>query len=292
MTRKWIAILAVLVTAIGAALLNADNKSILNAVAARGVIFEKWGYKLKLTRLESNCDVSLARNAKKPSSFDVNIEASCKIPEDVDGVLITEEIKVLKALTASGSDIRLPPKSTSKSSKSAPKYRNGTFTPILRLAKNLRVAEVEIRKLALRTNPFRIDRLETQLAVVVAVSRIDKSMPAAVSQTLRELADGLKARVSSMRINSKRELSVELSCLRRVAGPKGPFIEAIKAIDAEGKTIGQARIRDGDPLGQKGKVTASFILSGKSEPTSLVVTIVTESKIRKIPFEITGIFQK
>jgi len=292
MTRKWIGVLAVCVLGVCTAFLPADEKSVAKAVAARGVIFEKWGYKLKLTRLDSQCTVNLAKNAKNPSTYSLDIEGSCKMPEDVDGVLMTEQIKVLKALTVTGKDIRLPPKARSKSGGSRARYRSGTFVPILRLAKNLHVAEVEVSKLALKANPYTIDKLETELAIVVAVDRIDKSLPAAVSQTLQELTTGLKTRVSSMRISSKRELTLELSCLRQFAGPKGAFIEAIRAVDAEGKTIGQARIRDGDPLGQKGKVTAHFALSGKAEPASLIATIVTESKIRKIPFEITGIFQK
>lgn len=290
MTRKWIPVLVVLMVAVSAALLPADEKSTAKAVAARGVIFEKWGYKLKLTNLDSRCNVNLGKDSKNPSSYSLDIDGSCKMPEDVDGVLITEEMRVLKALTVTGTDIRLPSKV--KSGRSTSKYQSGTFVPILRLAKNLHVAEVEVNKLALKTNPYMIDKLETELAVLVAVDRIDKSIPAAVSQKLRELSGDLKARVSSMRISSKRKLSLELSCLRRFAGPKGAFIEAIRALDARGKTIGQARIREGDPLGQKGKVTVAFTLTGKGEPTDLVITIVTESKIRKIPFEITGIFQK
>ena len=290
MTRKWIGALAVLMVAACTAFLPADEKSVAKAVAARGVIFEKWGYKLKLTRLDSQCTINLGKGAKGPSTYSLDIEGSCKMPEDVDGVLITQEIRVLKALTVTGKDIRVAPKV--RSGRSAPKYRSGTFAPILRVEKNLHVAEVEISKLDLKTNPYTIDKLETELVVVVAVDRVEKSVPAAVSQTLQELATDLKARVSSMRISSKRELTLEMSCLRRFAGPKGAFIEAIRALDADGKTIGQARIRDGDPLGQKGKVTANFPLSGKAEPASLIATIVTESKIRKIPFEITGIFQK
>ena len=290
MTGKWIGVLVVLMVAVTTAFLPADDKSILKAVSARGVIFEKWGYKLKLTRLDSQCTINLGKDAKTPSTYSLDIEGSCKMPEDVDGVLITQEIRVLKALTVTGKDIRVAPKV--RSGRSAPKYRSGTFAPILRVEKNLHVAEVEISKLDLKTNPYTIDKLETELVVVVAVDRVEKSVPAAVSQTLQELATDLKARVSSMRISSKRELTLEMSCLRRFAGPKGAFIEAIRAVDADGKTIGQARITSGDPLGQKGKVSAEFALSGKAEPTSLIATIVTESKIRKIPFEITGIFQK
>ncbi|MBL7220116.1 MAG: hypothetical protein ISS69_08375 [Phycisphaerae bacterium] len=290
MTGKWIGVLVVLMVAVTTAFLPADDKSILKAVSARGVIFEKWGYKLKLTRLDSQCTINLGKDAKTPSTYSLDIEGSCKMPEDVDGVLITQEIRVLKALTVTGKDIRVAPKV--RSGRSAPKYRSGTFAPILRVEKNLHVAEVEISKLDLKTNPYTIDKLETELVVVVAVDRVEKSVPAAVSQTLQELATDLKARVSSMRISSKRELTLEMSCLRRYAGPKGAFIEAIRALDADGKIIGQSRIRDGDPLGQKGKVTASFTLSGKAEPASLIATIVTESKTRKIPFEITGIFQK
>ena len=292
MTRKWIPVLAaVAIIAAWAAGLPADQKSVAKAVAARGVIFEKWGYKLKLTRLDSECTINLGGRTGKPSTYSLDIEGSCKMPEDVDGVLITEQIRVLKALTVTGKGMRRPPKAR-KSKRSGSKYRSGTFIPILRLAKNLHVAEVEVSKLELKANPYLIDKLETELVVIVAVDRIDKSLPAKVSQTVRELAPGLKARVSSMQISSKRELTVELNCLRQFAGPKGPFIEAIRAIDDDGKTIGQARIIDGDPLGQKGKVKANFPLSGKAEPADLIVTIITEAKIRKIPFEITGIFQK
>ena len=288
MTRKWIAILVVMVIAAGAAFLSADEKSALKAIAEKGVVFEQWGYKLKLTRLEAHYSVSLGKGAKKPSAFTLDIDASCKMPEDVDGVLITEQIRVLKALDIDGKDIRLPPPKT----KLASKYRGGTFTPILRVGKNLRVAEVEINKLALKTNPYKIDRLETELVVVIAVDRIEKSLPAAVSQTLLELTTDLKTRVSAMRISDRRELSIELSSIRRFAGPKGAFIEAIRAVDADGKTIGESRITEGDPLGRKDKVTAVFTLTGKSKPETLVATIITESKTRKIPFEITGIFQR
>jgi hypothetical protein len=291
MTRKWIAILVVLTLTIAATLLPAaDDKSILKAVETSGVIFDQYGYKLKLTRMESKCDVNLGRRGKKPSTYSLEIDASCKMPDDVDGVLITEQIKVLKALTANGTDIRLPPKK--KSSRSSQKYRSGTYTPILYVGKKLRVAEVKVSKLELKTNPYRIDKLETELAVIIAVKRTKETMPAVVSQTLKELTTGLKTRVSSMRINVKRELTVELTCSRQFDGPKGAFIEAIRAVDASGKTIGEARIHEGDPLGQNGKVTAAFTLTGNAEPTTLVATIVTEAKMRRVPFEITGIFQK
>jgi hypothetical protein len=291
MTRKWIAILVLLTLAVGSVSLTADVKSALKAVATPGVILDKWGYKLKLTRLESKCNVALGKNPKKPSTFSLNIDASCKMPDDVDGVLITKQIRVLKALTVDGRDIRIHPKSK-KRSNSKSKYRSGTFTPILYVGKNLRVAEVEIKKLELKTNPYKIDKLETDLTVVVAIDRIEKSMPALVSQTLKDITTGLKARVSAMKINEKRELKLEITCLRLFSGPKGPFIEAIKAVDASGKIIGDARISEGDPLEEKGKVTAIFTLTGKEEPASLLVTIVTDSKVRKIPFEIIGIFQK
>jgi len=290
MTRKWIGVLVVLMLAVTTAFLPADDRTVLKAISARGVVFEKWGYKLKLTRLDSKCIVNLGSDAKNPSTYSLDIEGSCKMPDDVDGVLITERIRVLKALTVTGKDIRIPPKAGSGRSGAA--YRSGTFIPILRVKEKLHVAEVQVDNLALRTNPYVIDKIEAELVVVVAVNRVEKSIPAAVSQTLVELAPGLKARVSSMRIGSKRKLSVELSCIRRAAGPQGAFIEAISALDADGKIIGQARIKDGDPLGQKGRVTASFTITGNSEPASLVATIVTESKIRKIPFEIIGIFQK
>jgi hypothetical protein len=292
MTRKWIAIIVLLTLAVGSGLLPADEQSALRAVATPGVVLDKWGYKLKLTRLETKCNMALGKNPKRPSTFSLDIEASCKMPDDVDGVLITEQIKVLKALSADGKDLRLPPKAKSRRSPAKSKYRNGTFTPILHVGKKLRIAEVKINKLELTTNPYKIYKLETELALVVAVQRTEKRMPALVSQTLGELTPDLKARVSSMKISEKREMKLELTCLRRYAGPKGSFIEAVTAIDANGKRIGGARINQGDPLGQKGKLSVIFTLTGKNEPATLEVTIVTESKIRKIPFEITGIFQK
>jgi hypothetical protein len=291
MTRKWIPVLVVLmVLVIAAAFLPADDKSALKAVATPGVIFDKWGYKLKLTRLDSECTINLGKGAKKPSTYNLTIKGSCKIPQDVDGVLITQKIKVLKALTGGGKDMRLPPKK--RSGKSAPKYRSGTFGPILWIAKDMHIAEVEISKLALKANPYTLDKLETELVVVTAVDRVEKTIPAVVSQRLRELTEGLKARVSAMRISSKRELTIEITALRQSAGPTGAFIESITALDADKKTIGQSRIKEGDPLSQKGKVTANFTLTGKTDPASLIITIVTKSKTRKIPFEITGIFQK
>jgi len=291
MTMKRIAILVVALTlAIGAAMLPADENSVMQAVAAKGVVFDSWGYKLKFTRLEAKSDVSLGTRAKKPSTYTLDIKGSCKIPDDVDGVLMTEHLKVKKALTAGGKDIRKPARVTS--GKSVAKYRAGTFTPILWLKKNLKVAEVKIDKLALVTNPFRIEKIEAQLAVVTALARTEKSVPAVVSQTSRDLAPGLKVRVSAMRINVRRELSIEFSCVRRFSGPKGPFIEAVTALDSSGKIIGKARIISGDPLGAKGKVTSLFTLTGRNEPADLLITVVTDSKVRIIPFEITGIFQK
>ena len=132
----------------------------------------------------------------------------------------------------------------------------------------------------------------SEMAVVIASARDTKTIPATVSQTSRELATGLKARVSTMRINSKRELYVEIACLRREAGPRGPFIEVIKAVDSSGKTIGVGRINEGDPLSLKGNVIAEFTLTGKGEPAELEITVVTESSVKTIPFEIGGIFQK
>ncbi|MBT3198423.1 MAG: hypothetical protein HN350_00745 [Phycisphaerales bacterium] len=289
-TKKWIAIVLLLMLSTIAAFLNADEKAIRKAIEARGKIIDTYGYKLKVTSFESKCNVELSPTPRKASTYTLNIDASCKMPDDVDGVLITEKIKVLKALTDRGANIIKPAKARSGRTKKT--YKTGTFTPILHLGKTLRVAEVKVDKLELITNPFRIARLETVLAVVIASARDTKTIPATVSQTSRELATGLKARVSTMRINSKRELYVEIACLRREAGPRGPFIEVIKAVDSSGKTIGVGRINEGDPLSLKGNVIAEFTLTGKGEPAELEITVVTESSVKTIPFEIGGIFQK
>jgi len=291
MTRKLIAVLIILSVAAAVTCLTADDRAIKTALSARGVTFDKWGYVLKLNRMASRCDVNLGgRSKKSPSTYSLDLKGICKLPGDVDAVVMAGQLRVLKVLDSAGKDLRVPPKP--RTGTSARRYKTGTFGPIRTISPGLRAAEVGITRLALTANPYTIEKLQTELIVIVAKKRAVKTLPAAVAQKLQEVVDGLRIRISGMRMSAKRELTLDLAYTRPVAGPRGPFVSAIAALGADDSVLGQTEMTKGDPLGKTGKITAVFTLKGESKLTSVKMTIVTEHTIRKVPFELTGVFKK
>jgi len=291
MTGKRTAILVILTVAGAAACLTADQRSLKTALTRRGVTFEKWGYKLKLMEMKSQCEVNLGgRSKKRPSRYTLDLKGVCTLPGDVDGVVIANQLRVLKVADAAGKDLRVPPKRSA--SRSPQKYRTGTFAPILVTPNKVRAAEVGINRLALTANPYTIEKLDAEVIVLIAKERTTKTLPAAVSRKMQEVIPGLKIRIAGMKAGTTRELTIELAEVRAIGGPRGPFVYAVAMLGDDGKTIGEGQIVKGDPLGKSGTVTTTFPLKSEDKVTSVRVTIVTDYTIRKVPFELTGIFKR
>ena len=252
----------------------------------RGAAFKTWGYELALTELDAESDVDFTR--KRPTRHSVQIKGLCRMPADVDAVAATRRMRVTTLVDAQGDSLIVPPKRSS--GKSGPsRYRMGTFGLV---AEKTRIVPIEIDKVDLTRNSYTIAKVAVELVVVVARKRRSTGVPAAVMEKHLEIADGLAVRIASLRLSAKRELSLSLEYARRGSGPVGPFLTAVHAIGADGDVIGGGRLPDGDPMGPKGRINVRFQLAGEQKIKSLRLTAVTDSKIRKVPFELTGVFQK
>ena len=282
MTRiQSLGLLAVLAAAVVLASARDDDEAPL-----RGATFKTWGYELALTELDAESDVDFTR--KRPTRHSVRIKGLCRMPADVDAVAAARRMRVTALVDARGNSPIVPPKVSS--GKSAPsRYRMGTFGPV---AEKTRIAPVEIDKLDLTRSSYTIARMAVDLLVVVARKRRGTGVPAAVMEKHVEIADGLAVRITSLRMSAKRELSLSLEYARRGAGPVGPFLTAVHAIGSGGGVVGGGRLREGDPMGSKGRISVRFELAGEQKIKSLRLTAVTDSKIRRVPFELTGVFQK
>jgi len=251
-----------------------------------GATFKTWGYELALTELDAESDVDFTR--RRPTRHSVRIKGLCRMPADVDAVAAARRMRVASLVDARGDSLIVPPKKSS--GKSGPsRYRMGTFGPV---GEKTRIAPVEIDKLDLTRSSYTIARMAVELVVVVARKRGSTGVPAAVMEKHVEIAEGLTVRIGGLRMSAKRELSLSLEYARRGAGPVGPFLTAVHAVGADGEVIGGGRLPEGDPMGPKGRINVRFHVGGEQKIKSLRLTAVTDSKIRRVPFELTGIFQK
>ena len=154
------------------------------------------------------------------------------------------------------------------------------------------VGQVELARTQLPIDATRIRAITLGTEVVLAEERVATELPAAVMEDFRDIGNNIAVRITSLRMSSGRELTVNLSFERSVKGAGGAFIEKIFALDPDGKVLGGGRWTDGDPLGEKGTWTAKFKLAGDQVHQSFRFDIVTKSSSHKVAFEVKDIFKR
>ncbi|MHC4982675.1 MAG: hypothetical protein ACYTF6_05855 [Planctomycetota bacterium] len=275
--RKRKVVLAVIVAA-GAACLAARRDADKGAVPT----FRSEGYLLACTELKARSDIDLAERGEKEHT--VALEGTISVPQGEDVVAVGEALKVLRAIDDENIDLV---KNHGASSRSASRHRKESYRPV-REGK----AEVEVKKLDLTANAYKIESMTVQASAIVAREREQARLPAVVMETKKQLHPGLAIRIERLRITTDRDFNAVIRYERSAAGTAGPFIEQVWVLDEEGMKLGGGKWTSGDPFDKSGSVTVKFKLAGKSPHKYVRIVAVTECETRTVTFEIEDIFQQ
>lgn len=268
--------------AVAAALLGAAALAAVPDKPATGATFKQGPYTLVLTELNASSDLNFA-DAKK-TRHTISLEGALQTPPLRDVVAVKGPLEILEAVDDAGKDVLAPTKR-----RRSRRYRAGTYVPVNQATGQ---GEVELRNTTLTANAYTIRTMTVQTEVIMAKKRSSKRLAAVAMKEPVDVVEGLTLRISAVKLSTKGELAVTVEYTRPVAGPGGPFLEAVYAIDAEEKKIGGGRWTKGDPLGTKGKITARLKLEPDTTHKRLRFVAVTEDRTQALTFKLTKIFQQ
>lgn len=268
--------------AIAGALAGAAALAALPEEPARGVTFKQGPYTLIVTELNATSALNFAE-AKK-TKHTISLEGLLQTPPGRDVVAVKGVLEVLEAVGAG--DNNLLPRTRKRLTR---RYKPGTYVPVDQVTSR---GEVEFRSTTLTANAYTIQSMTVETEVIMAKKRSTKRLMAVVMKEPVDVIEGLAIRISAVKLTTKGELTVTAEYIRPMAGPGGPFLEAVYAIDAEEKKIGGGRWSDGDPFGTKGKITARLKLEPGTVHKCLRFVAVTEDESAVLTFKLTKIFRQ
>lgn len=244
--------------------------------------FKSGQYRLAVKKIDLQSTVDYAQPSK--TRHQIEIDAVIATPEKVDAVAVGKHMEVMSITGDGGEQLLKPSRSRTSRTYKADAY---SIVHIKTLA-----AEAAVDRVELTAPATQIKTMKLATQVIVAKSRQTKRLPAVVMEDMVEAAPGLEVRIASLRMSAKRELEVSIEFKRGKSGVGFPFIEAVYALDGEGKTLGGGRWTEGDPMGARGKATAKFALASDEVHRTLKLVAVTEDQVVPIEFELKGLFEK
>lgn len=242
---------------------------------SKGPRFSTEGYTLCWDEMEQQSEVSFLD--PKETKHTLSLKGFCAASTGEDAVAISKTLKPKEALDSSDKNVLKKEKTSSSSS-----VKYSAFLPV--------GAEVEVDEAKLTCSPYAVKSISLAGKLVIAKARKSVVAPAAVMEDDRLLVTGLKYRITSLRMSTSRELTVQVKYSRSVGGTTGAFLETIHALDPKGNDLGGGRWDRGDPFGKTGTATYTFKLSKAEVHSQFRFTAVTEYQTRIVTFPVNGMF--
>jgi hypothetical protein len=239
---------------------------------------EEWA--IQWHEMEMDSEVDFVDKSK--TEHELDMEGSIRRPNDVDAVCVSNRLRVDGALDADGTDIYIK-----EEVRRGGKHRSGAYT-----AFHDGLAKIEVHNAELRKNAHAIQKLGTSAKIVVATDRTSQTLPAVVMEKYTKIHNDILVRISGLKMDENRVLSLTTRCRKRFDGLKGAFIESVYALDSEGKRIGGGRWVKGDPFGERSKITYEFKVDKERTHASFEFLICTKFDTKVYSFVTTELFQK
>ncbi len=245
-----------------------------------GPEFEHAGYTLEIRELEAQTELELTPGGE--SEYTIALECLLSIPPGQDDkvIAVTEELHAAAVEDTRGDDIldRKKGKTRRKG------YKSGTFEYMHKPSREIELDETELLR-----DAYRVHRMRLEAQVLLAREWEYVRVPAAVTTKEQEGPSGIRFRVAELGVDEKGHWDVEIACKRPEAGPTGPFVGRVAALDSLGRELVDGKLQKGDPLAEESALIGEFTVPLDAELKYVRVGIVTEYEVKTLRFEVTDI---
>ena len=216
------------------------------------------------------------------SEYKLKLDGTVEVPAELDAVAVFKAFSINRMNDAKGGQISV------KQSPNADARAYDAYSAI-----HKQVGVVSLPELKLSQDATRIDTMNMETTLVIALKREEVVIPALVVPDYKQVNPNLQVRVSRMIIDaSTKKLTITLEELRPNDGTTDPFVEQVEAIDQANVSIGKSRWWRGNPFTKKGEFVVDFQLAQGQVQKDLKLQIVTQSATQKIAFDVKGIFSR
>ncbi len=241
-------------------------------------------------RMKTSGDMDFNKGEGK---YTIEMEGAVESPPKVDAVALPKNFLVSAILDANGQDMTKPVKTTRQNVSPFKGVAYNAFHPPVGPADANRsspVAQVEVPRQDIIRDATKIKMMKVESEYILAKKRDEAKLPAIVMEDYKDLVDGVSVRITGLDMSNRRELTVRMQYKRPAAGTESAFLEAIYALDTEGKSIGGGRWTEGDPFGKAGTILYRFLLDTDQVHKSFRFVVVTESETKPLTFELRDMF--
>ncbi len=239
---------------------------------------------LALVIKEFSVSTKIKYEATTPGrTHEVDFQALIEVSDDQDIICIGDQLEVVKADDEEGKSLI----DFAEARKGQSRANQDDFNAI-----NEGEAETELKRYNLIKNPFNVKEMVVRARAIFAEERETVTIPAEVKEDLDNLGHGIQARLSSMRVDTKRLLSIEIE-YERPEGAGGTFLEGVYALDKDGKELAGGRWDKGLSIFSKSiRFKGKYYLPAGAQVDSYKLVLATKYEVRNVDFSLTEIFQK
>lgn len=240
---------------------------------------KKTNFKLYWFEMSQSSRVDFSQPRK--SKHELDMKGYLQAPTGVDAVAVCKEFTVENAWDAKEGNCLLPGSANTR------RYKKNSFNSFQESS-----AKVEIRNCRFACQPHAITSMTLSTTVVIGKTRDSGVLPAVVMEQSQSIYDGIRVRIKGLKMESRGKLTLNAEYDRGAAGLSGAFIEAIYALDTNGKVIGGGRWTEGDPFGKTGTLTWEHHIEKGQTHKSFKFIICTEYDTKELRFVVKEICQK
>lgn len=248
--------------------------------AAAPTFKNKQKVELEIGEYKASSELAFAgRKAKR--EFSVEMEMAIHVPDALDLVCISDEMRVLSAIDEKGKALNVRSKSRSSS------VAKDDFNAILSGS-----AKTELKDAKLIANAYTVKLMVVQANVVIGKKRAEVIIPADVVEDLRDVGNGIRLRLSSLKIDSKRMVQLTID-YKRLEGTRGTILESVYLIDNRGNNLGGGRWNKGLSIfAPDMEFKGQYKLAAGATISKIKCVLLTQYEVTPIEFKITEIFQQ
>lgn len=254
--------------------------SVAASNAAAPTFKNKQKIELEIGEYKASSELAFAgRKAKR--EFSVEMETAIHVPDSLDLVCISDEMRVVSAVDEKGKALNVRSKSRSSS------FIKDDFNAVLAGS-----AKTELKDAKLIANAYTVKSMVVQANVVIGKKRAEVIIPADVVEDRRDVGNGIRMRLSSLKIDSKRMVQLTID-YKRLEGTRGTILESVYLIDNRGNNLGGGRWNKGLSIfAPDMEFKGQYKLAAGATIAKIKCVLLTHYEVTPIEFKVTEIFQQ
>ncbi len=243
--------------------------------------FTTTDHRLVLTVLDVSSRKDLADDGR--SKHYLSFDGFLRPAREADAIAVAKDLRALRIYDSNGNEMLPAPARGRTTTRERPPE---DFSAVLGDSGVTGLSKTQLVQV-----PWAMRSMDAEATLILGKARHDERIPATVMEDFASIA-GVELRIDRLSMSADRKLTVSIQYRRAGAGPSGPFIEAVYAVNEDGNSLGGGRWTDGTPMKDKGKLSFVFPLDSSQTHHGFKIVICSDYDVQPVGFTLTELFDR